>query len=102
MYNFTEDSELMKFLEFRDQLESVEKIMIICIAIFTILDNTMVLVATWRERSLRQPNKYFIACLAVADLLVGMLVAPLNVFDVILMLNRDLSCLFICVVLWCG
>jgi histamine receptor H2 len=80
MYNFTEDSDLMKFLEFRDQLESVEKIMIICIAIFTILDNTMVLVATWRERSLRQPNKYFIACLAVADLLVGMFVAPLNVY----------------------
>ncbi|CAB4031335.1 5-hydroxytryptamine receptor 1-like [Paramuricea clavata] len=86
-YNSTESlvnssrlGELMKLMEFRDQLESVEKIIFIFISIFTILGNTMVLVATWRERSLHQPNKYCIACLAVADLLVGIFVAPLNVY----------------------
>ena len=40
------------------------------------MGNTLVLLATWRERSLHQPNKYFIACLAVADLLVGIFIEP--------------------------
>ena len=51
------------------------------IAIFTILGNTLVLIATWKEKSLHQPNKYFVACLAVADLLVGVFVAPLKVYQ---------------------
>ena len=50
-------------------------------AICTVLGNTLVLVATWREKSLHQPNKYFIACLAVADLLVGMFPGPLRVYQ---------------------
>jgi hypothetical protein len=75
------ESERIKLMEFWKQLDLAAKIILICIAIFTILDNTMVLVATWREGSLHQPNKYFIACLAVADLLVGTLVAPLNVYQ---------------------
>ena len=53
----------------------------IFIAILTILGNTLVLLATWKERSLHEPNKYFIACLAVADLLVGIIVAPLRVYE---------------------
>ena len=40
------------------------------------MGNTLVLLATWRDRSLHQPNKYFVACLAVADLLVGILIGP--------------------------
>ena len=54
--------------------------MLIVLAIFTTLANTLVLVATWKERSLHQPNKYFIACLAVADLLVGMILEPLRLY----------------------
>ncbi|XP_028398869.1 neuromedin-U receptor 2-like [Dendronephthya gigantea] len=57
------------------------KIIWILVITFTILGNTLVLIATWRERSLHQPNKYFIACLAVADLLVGLLTTPLKVYQ---------------------
>ena len=67
-------------MEFREQLDLAEKITLIILAIFTIFGNTLVLVATWGERSLHQPNKYFIACLAVADLLTGAIVAPLKVY----------------------
>ncbi|XP_028398688.1 octopamine receptor Oamb-like [Dendronephthya gigantea] len=56
------------------------KILYLLIAIFTILGNTLVLVATWKERSLHQPNKYFIAYLAVADLLAGLFIAPLTFY----------------------
>ncbi|XP_028407751.1 adenosine receptor A2b-like [Dendronephthya gigantea] len=56
------------------------KVVIAFIAILTILGNIWVLILTWKERSLHQPNKYFIACLAVADLLVGVILIPLNVF----------------------
>ncbi|CAB4035058.1 dopamine D2-like receptor, partial, partial [Paramuricea clavata] len=70
MDNLTE-SERVKLIEFQKQLDLAETHILIFIAIFTVLGNTMVLVATWRERILHQPNKYFIACLAVADLLVA-------------------------------
>ena len=55
-------------------------ITLIFIAILTITGNALVLVATWKEKALHQPNKYFIACLAVADLLVGMILAPSQVY----------------------
>ncbi|CAB4038231.1 5-hydroxytryptamine receptor 1-like [Paramuricea clavata] len=53
---------------------------LLLIIIFTVLGNTLVLVATWREKRLHQPNKYFVACLAVADLLVGILLAPTKLY----------------------
>jgi hypothetical protein len=62
-------------------LELAEKITFIIFAIFTIFGNTLVLVATWKERSLHQPNKYFIVCLAVADLLVGIILEPLRLYQ---------------------
>jgi hypothetical protein len=62
-------------------LALTEKVTLIIFAIFTIIGNTLVLVATWRERSLHQPNKYFIVCLAVADLLVGMILEPLRLYQ---------------------
>jgi hypothetical protein len=73
MYNHTNktgmdlwtDSDRMKLNAFGEKLELGEKIIIIMFAISTILGNTLVLVATWRVRSLHQPNKYFIASLAV-------------------------------------
>ena len=68
-------------MEFWDQRDLAERITLIIFAIFTILGNTLVLVGTWRERSLHQPNKYFIVCLAVADLLVGMILEPLRLYQ---------------------
>ena len=69
-----------KLNEFRHKLALAEKILYILISIVIILGNTLVLLVTWRERSLHQPNKYFIACLAVADLLVGISIGPAKVY----------------------
>ena len=74
------DSDQMKFSEFCDQLFLAEKILYILISILIIMGNTLVLLATWRERSLHQPSKYFVACLAVADLLVGIFIGPVMVY----------------------
>jgi hypothetical protein len=74
------DSDRIAIDEFEHKVNLARNIILIFIAIFTILGNTLVLLATWRERSLHQPNKYFIACLAVADLLVGVIIVPLRVY----------------------
>ena len=74
------DSDCMAFREFENQVLLAEKILLIFISILIITGNTLVLLATWRERSLHQPNKYFIACLAVADLLVGIFIGPVKVY----------------------
>ena len=74
------ESDIMAFIAFLDELGLAENIILIFFSICTILGNTLVLVATWRESSLHQPNKYFIACLAVADLLVGIILEPLRVY----------------------
>ena len=65
--------------DFGNQALLADKILLIFISILIIVGNTLVLLATWRERSLHQPNKYFIACLAVADLLVGIFIGPVEV-----------------------
>ncbi|CAB4009627.1 E3 ubiquitin- ligase PDZRN3-like [Paramuricea clavata] len=74
------DSNRMKLNAFLDELGLAQKIILIIFAICTIVGNTLVLVATWRERSLHQPNKYFVVCLATADLLVGVTLVPLRVY----------------------
>ena len=58
-------------------------VLIILIMILATLGNLMVLVVTWMERSLHQPNKYFVACLASADLLIGVLFCPLLLYEFI-------------------
>jgi hypothetical protein len=65
------DSDRMKLITFRGKVVLANKFILIIFAISTTLGNTLVLVATWREANLHQPNKYFVACLAIADLLVG-------------------------------
>ena len=65
---------------FLKKVHLTEKILLIFASILIIMGNTLVLLATWRERSLHQPNKYFIACLAVADLLVGIFIGPVKVY----------------------
>ena len=42
--------------------------------------NTLVLVATWLDKRLHQPNKYFVASLAVADILVAFMCIPLRLY----------------------
>ncbi|XP_028398858.1 trace amine-associated receptor 5-like [Dendronephthya gigantea] len=93
--NWTE-ADLMKLKTFVNQLEHSEKIILIFIAVFTILGNTLVLVATWRERSLHQPNKYFIACLAVADLLVGLFLAPIKAYKLDLRVRQRTMSIHLC------
>ena len=51
------------------------------IIILATVGNLMVLAAMRIERSLRQPNRYFIGCLAVADLLIGVLYGPLQLYE---------------------
>ena len=74
------NSDWMKYIEFRDQFSLPLKILYTLISILIITGNTLVLIATWRDRSLHQPNKYFVACLAVADLLVGIFIGPAMVY----------------------
>ena len=52
----------------------------ILIIIATVFGNTLVLITTWLHKRLHQPNKYFIACLAVADLLVGIFSVPIRLY----------------------
>ena len=75
------NSDRMKYNEFRDQFSLALKILYTLISILIITGNTFVLLATWRNRSLHQPNKYFVACLAVADLLVGIFIGPATVYE---------------------
>ena len=74
------DSDCSKIIEFPNQFFLALKILYISITILIITGNTFVLLATWRERSLHQPNKYFIACLAVADLLVGIFIGSVKAY----------------------
>jgi hypothetical protein len=82
--------------DFLERLDLSEIVILILIIIFAILGNAMVLVATWRERSLHQPNKYFVACLAVADLLVGMISVPLRLYQLVNKENGRITSIHLC------
>ena len=75
------ESDWIKYFKFVRRFLEALKILYILISILVIMGNTLFLQATWKERSLHQPNKYFIACLAFADLLVGLFVGPLTVYQ---------------------
>ena len=92
------NSDWMKYFEFRDQLSLALKILYTLISILIITGNTLVLLATWRDGSLHQPNKYFVACLAVADLLVGTFIGPAIVYR--LSLDSDISIHFCRFMVW--
>ena len=96
------NSDWMKYFEFRDQLFLTLKILYTLISILIITGNTLVLIATWRDRSLHQPNKYFVACLAVADLLVGILIGPAMVYELSVDYKslRDMSIHFCRFMVW--
>ncbi|XP_046845938.1 beta-1 adrenergic receptor-like [Xenia sp. Carnegie-2017] len=59
-------------------LEETTRVLLFIIIFATVFGNTLVLLTTWKDKRLHQPNKYFIACLAVADLLVGLFVVPVR------------------------
>ena len=65
----------------KDMLWYTTMVLFILIMILAILGNLIVLAATGIERKLHEPNKYFIACLAVADLLVGILSCPFLLYQ---------------------
>ena len=65
----------------KDVLWYTRAVLWISIMIFAILGNLIVLAATWIDRNLPRPRKYFIACLAVADLLVGILSCPFFLYQ---------------------
>ncbi|XP_028407406.1 beta-2 adrenergic receptor-like [Dendronephthya gigantea] len=67
---------------FWKRLDFVQQLLTIFIAVFTILGNSLVIIVTWKEKCLHQPNKYFIVLLAVADLLVGLFVAPFVAYQI--------------------
>ena len=96
------NSEWMKYYEFRDQLFLAGKILYTLISILIITGNTLVLLATWRDRRLHESNKYFVACLAVADLLVGIFIGPTMVYRLSLDKKslRDISIHFCRFVAW--
>ena len=107
LHNLTNETlsncnDLMKYIEFRDQLFLARKILLILISILIIVGNTLVLLATWRDRSLHQPNKYFVACLAVTDLLVGIFIGPAMVYGLSLDKKslRDISIHFCRFMVW--
>lgn len=55
-------------------------VILFLMAIVIVLGNMLVLVTTWLDKRLHQPNKYFIACLAVADILVGVFSVPIRLY----------------------
>ena len=84
LYNYTygtwTGTDWMTILEFLNQLRLAMKILYIFSTVLIIMGNTLVLLTTWRDKRLHQPNKYFIACLAVADLFVGLYIGPLKFY----------------------
>lgn len=52
-----------------------------CLA--TIFGNSLVMIAVYRERTLRSVTNYFIVSLAAADLLVGLVVMPFALIDTV-------------------
>ncbi|XP_046845935.1 beta-2 adrenergic receptor-like [Xenia sp. Carnegie-2017] len=65
-------------LHYDESLVETTKVALFIIILATVFGNTLVLLTTWKDKRLHQPNKYFIACLAVADLLVGLFVVPVR------------------------
>lgn len=53
-------------------------VLLITMTLITIFGNTLVICAVIRERCLKSVTYYFIVSLAVADLIVGLFVMPLN------------------------
>ncbi|XP_028407423.1 adenosine receptor A2b-like [Dendronephthya gigantea] len=98
-----EDSKWLEFEAFKERLYLSMRDLVIFFTIPIILGNTLVLIVTWKERCLHQPSKYFIAFLAVADLLVGLFVALFFAYQLGLEYtrsDRDNMSIHPCFMLW--
>ncbi|XP_028399980.1 D(2) dopamine receptor A-like [Dendronephthya gigantea] len=65
----------------KNELWYTRAVLTILIIILSTLGNLMVLAAMWIEKRFRQPNKYFIACLASADLLNAVFYNPFVLYE---------------------
>ena len=57
----------------------ITSVLDLLVAISATLSNALIVYVIWKNRSLCSPSNTLMGCLAVTDLLVGSLVAPLNV-----------------------
>jgi hypothetical protein len=64
----------------KNSLWSATIVILILMMIAIVLGNVLVLITTWLDKRLHRPNKYFVACLAVADLLVGIFSVPIRLY----------------------
>lgn len=79
--SFPQNEQNPKMPEFsKNTIWSVTTIVLFLMIIAIVLGNILVLVTTWLDKRLHQPNKYFVACLAFADLLVGVFSVPIRLY----------------------
>ena len=64
------------------------------VSVTATVSNALIIHVIWRNRALHTPSNTLLGCLAVTDLLVGCLVAPLNILTKIaeIVNNEDLYC----------
>ena len=98
-FNFTEDREQSK--SFNEQLFCSAELtaglhrQLVCLAVLntvisitSFLGNTVILVALHKESSLYPPTKLLLRCLASTDLCAGLISEPLNVINLISVVNE--------------
>lgn len=80
---FNDNSEMYGALVFSSVLNSI-------LAVTASLFNALVLLTIWKKPSLHTPANLLLACLAISDLSVGVLVQPLSALYVIVHLQKRL------------
>ena len=78
------------------QFELLEKYILIFILTFTVIGNTLILVATCKGKYPQHPINQFIACLALSDVLVGMFVVPIRLYRLLNMQNGGITSIYLC------
>ena len=76
--NITQNQQTTQFS--KNSIWQVTTVVLILMIIGIVLGNALVLLTTWLDKRLHQPNKYFVACLAVADFFVGMFSVPIRLY----------------------